>query len=126
MPTPAQSIETFCAMWAQPGGFADSIHRFFTDETVYENVGLSHTVGIEQALGLVQTFEKDLGLVTIGVDMLGIVANGDIVMTERVDHMIDASGATTKSIRLMGIFEMRGDKIVGWRDYFDASDFKGG
>jgi limonene-1,2-epoxide hydrolase len=124
MPSPVETVEAFCAMWAQPGGFAQSVRDYFTDETDYQNVGLSHTIGIDQALGMIAQFEQGMGLATIGVDMLAIVAQGDVVMTERVDHMINAAGETFTSIRLMGVFNLQDGKIVEWRDYFDASPFK--
>jgi len=47
---------------------------------------------------------------------------GNVVLTERLDHfkwdgeMIHA--------RVMGAFEVVGDKITAWRDFFDMS--KGG
>ena len=40
--------------------------------------------------------------------------------------MIDAAGAITMSIRLMGIFEVRDGKIAMWRDYFDTLPFQPG
>lgn len=124
MPSPTEAVEAFCAMWEQPGGFAASIREFFTAQTDYENVGMTHTIGIEQGLALVAGFESDMGIARIKVDMLAIAANGDTVLTERVDHMINAAGETFVSLRLMGIFEMQNGKIVRWRDYFDTAPFK--
>jgi limonene-1,2-epoxide hydrolase len=117
-------VEAFCAMWDQPGGFAASVREYFTGQTDYENVGMTHTVGIEQGLALVAGFENDMGIARIKVDMLAIVANGNTVLTERVDHMINAAGETFASLRLMGIFELQDGKIVKWRDYFDTAPFK--
>jgi limonene-1,2-epoxide hydrolase len=111
-------------MWEQPGGFADSMRHYFTEQTEYENVGLTHTIGLEQGLALVAGFEQDMGIARIKVDMLAMAVNGDTVLTERVDHMIDAGGETFASLRLMGIFELQGEKIVKWRDYFDTAPFK--
>ncbi|MGV3511932.1 MAG: limonene-1,2-epoxide hydrolase family protein [Novosphingobium sp.] len=124
MPGPIETVETFCAMWAQPGGFAASMQEFFTEQTEYENVGMTHTIGIEQGLGLVAGFENGMGIARIKVDMLAIAANGDTVFTERVDHMVNTAGETFVSLRLMGIFELQDGKIVKWRDYFDTAPFK--
>jgi limonene-1,2-epoxide hydrolase len=126
MPTPSETVLQFVSAWTQPGGFAESIRATFTPATVYENVGLSHTTGIDEALAMVEAFEQAYGFTAITVDTLAIAERGNTVFTERVDHMIDANGATITSIRLMGIFEVVGDKIVAWRDYFDASPFKAG
>ena len=75
MPGPIETVETFCAMWEQPGGFAASIREYFTEQTDYENVGMTHTIGIEQGLALVAGFENDMGIARIKVDMLAIAAN---------------------------------------------------
>ena len=50
-----------------------------------------------------------------------IVADGPIVMTERVDHLIWAE--RTVSLPLMGIFEIHNGVITAWRDYFDLNQF---
>ena len=125
MPGPIETVEAFCAMWEQPGGFAAAVREYFTEQTDYENVGMTHTIGIEQGLALVAGFENDMGIARINVDMLAIAANGNTVLTERVDHMVNAAGETFVSLRLMGIFEVLDGKIVKWRDYFDTAPFKG-
>jgi limonene-1,2-epoxide hydrolase len=42
------------------------------------------------------------------------------VLTERIDHMIDASGKVLLSAPVMGTFEIENGKIAAWRDYFDS------
>lgn len=50
------------------------------------------------------------------IEIVNLAVAGNVVLTERVDRMtlngktIDAPG--------MGAFEVAGDKIVAWRDYF--------
>ncbi len=51
-----------------------------------------------------------------------IVAEGDVVMTERVDHFM--VGAARISVPCMGIFELRDGKIAAWRDYWDLRQFE--
>ena len=45
-----------------------------------------------------------------------IAANGDTVLTERIDRFL---GAKTVELPVMGAFEIRDGKIAAWRDYFD-------
>jgi limonene-1,2-epoxide hydrolase len=53
--------------------------------------------------------------------MLAIAVVGRKVLTERVDHMLDADGKKIDLLRVMGIFEVDDNgKITRWRDYFDA------
>jgi limonene-1,2-epoxide hydrolase len=51
-----------------------------------------------------------------------IVANGAIVLTERIDHFV--VGDTRVSVPCMGIFELRDGKIAAWRDYWDLQQFE--
>jgi limonene-1,2-epoxide hydrolase len=51
-----------------------------------------------------------------------IVADGDVVLTERVDHF--AVGETHVSVPCMGVFELRNGKITAWRDYWDLGKFE--
>jgi limonene-1,2-epoxide hydrolase len=47
------------------------------------------------------------------------------VLTERIDYMLDASGATTMQVRCMGAFEVNdAGKIARWTDYFDTAAFR--
>jgi limonene-1,2-epoxide hydrolase len=55
----------------------------------------------------------------VGVDITRIVADGAIVMTERVDHFIGER--TSISLPLMGIIEVHDGAITAWRDYFDIN-----
>ena len=51
-----------------------------------------------------------------------ILADGDVVMTERVDHFL--VGNDRISVPCMGIFELRDGKIAAWRDYWDLKQFE--
>ena len=55
-------------------------------------------------------------------DINHIVADGDIVVTERVDHF--QVGDNRVSVPCMGIFELRDGKIAAWRDYWDLKTFE--
>jgi limonene-1,2-epoxide hydrolase len=51
-----------------------------------------------------------------------IVADGNIVMAERVDNF-EVRGKRI-SVPCMGIFELRDGKISAWRDYWDLKSFE--
>lgn len=55
-------------------------------------------------------------------DINHIVADDDIVLTERVDHFL--VGDIRVSVPCMGIFELRDGKIAAWRDYWDLKAFE--
>lgn len=122
MPTPIETVTAFVAQWGvSREALRASIRDYFTPATIWENVGFATTTGIDEAFGLLDGFERDAGVVTIGIDMLAIVADGNRVLTERVDRMIAADGTEIMGLRLMGIFEVADGKIAAWRDYFDTA-----
>lgn len=51
-----------------------------------------------------------------------IVADGNIVVTERVDHFLVNNKKV--SVPCMGIFDLQGGKIAAWRDYWDLKQFE--
>ncbi len=55
-------------------------------------------------------------------EVLHIVCDGEIVMTERVDTFLVEN--TVVRVPTMGIFELRGGKIAAWRDYWDLRGFE--
>ena len=119
MPTPTETVTSFCAEWGKSQqAMLDSFREYFTPATVWENVGMATTTGIDEALGLMQSFQ---GVETIRVNIISIAADGNKVLTERVDTMVGPDGKDMLGVRLMGIFEVDGGKIAAWRDYFDTA-----
>ena len=98
-----------------------AMDKRFTDETVWENVGISRTVGFAQAKGFMDAFVQARPVDTADVIVHHAAAAGNVVLTERTDNFYDKAGALIVSIKLMGVFEMDGPKIVAWRDYFDTA-----
>lgn len=90
--------------------------EFFTPETLWENVGLVTTVGIEEAKALVDA--EPPGFDTMIVDFKFIVSQGPNVFTERVDDFYDAAGDLLMSARVAGVAEIRDGRIIAMREYF--------
>jgi limonene-1,2-epoxide hydrolase len=127
MPTPTETVEAFLAACAtSKEGMAKAFHDYFTPDAIWENVGLMTTKGPEEAIALMAQFESQLGCVTMVVDNLAIAAQGNKVLTERVDHLLKADGSEAMAARVMGIFEVENGKITAWRDYFDTAGMMGG
>lgn len=121
MATPTEVVLDFLKALERPGGFPQAIRDFFTDTTRYLNVGMSDTTGIEETVGFVTAFMGTTGASYMTVDMLALAADGNKVLTERIDHLRDANGNAVLSLAVMGIFEVEGGKLTGWRDYFDTA-----
>ena len=127
MTTPIETVETCLRACAtSKKGMAQAFRDYFTPATVWENVGMATTTGPEEAIGLMANFEAQLGIVTMTVDNLAIAAQGNKVLTERIDHLLRPDGSEAMAARVMGIFEVENGKISAWRDYFDTAGMAGG
>ena len=98
-----------------------SMEKRFTDETVWENVGISKTTGFAEAKGFMDGFAQMFPIESGEVIVHHVASNGNVVLTERTDNFHDKDGKLIISLKLMGVFEMDGDKIISWRDYFDTA-----
>lgn len=125
MSSPTETVIAFLSRWDTPGGLAQAIRDFFTPDAVWENVGMSKTAGPEEAIGVLAGFGEDPENLIMRVDTLAIAVVGQKVLTERIDHIVRPDGQSIMAIPLMGIFEIKGDKIGAWRDYFDTAGFSG-
>ncbi|RFB88837.1 limonene-1,2-epoxide hydrolase [Rhizobium leguminosarum bv. trifolii] len=120
MPTPTEIVSEFCNAFVEDGG-RPAIRRWFTPGTVWTNVGISETTGIDEAIGMIDELEKSMGIATVRIEMLAIAADGNRVLTERLDIFERADGSEIGKVTLMGIYEIEGDHIVAWRDYVDVN-----
>lgn len=121
--SPLETAQSFMASWAIPGNFEASFRQYLTPDCVYENVGLSRTVGPDEALAFLAGFSRQVPFVAITMDLLSIAVAGDMVLTERIDYLQDADGKTLLAIPLMGAMKIRHGKVCEWRDYFDTAPF---
>src|SRR3954464_9682232 len=117
MTTPTQVVTDFCAAWEKLD--VEEILGYFTPDAVYHNIPVDPCVGVEAIRAMMQMFTT--GVERIEFRVRNIAANGNIVMTERVDVFVQPD----KSIELpvMGTFEIVDGKIAAWRDYFDLNQY---
>ena len=112
-----QVVREFCAAWASMD--QERILDAFTDDAIYHNMPMAPAQGKDAIKGL-------LGFIlgpasSAKFDIKHIVADGDVVLTERVDTF--QMGGKTVALEVMGTFEVRGGKIAAWRDYFDMASW---
>lgn len=120
MPNPTEIVSQFCNAFVEDGG-RPAIRRWFTPGTVWTNVGISSTTGIDDAIGMIDELERSMGIATVRIEMLAIAADGNRVLTERLDIFERADGSEIGRVTLMGIYEIESDHIVAWRDYVDVN-----
>lgn len=114
---PAEVVRRFCDAWAE--GDQDALLGFFTADAVYHNIPLDPVTGVDAIRATIAGFTG--GVDKIEFRVLNLAADGDVVLTERVDVFTTPN----RSIELpvMGTFEVRDGKIAAWRDYFDLNQF---
>jgi limonene-1,2-epoxide hydrolase len=120
MPTPIETVTAFFAAYPEDHGRV-AIRRWFTPKTLWVNEGVAVTTGLEEAIAMIDGLEKSSGIATVRFDMLAIAADGNRVLTERLDRFERSDGSEIGAAKVMGILELDGDSIVAWRDYFDVS-----
>lgn len=113
MADPKSTVTSF--LTALERGDVEGALTFVDPDVVYQNVPLRPARGIAAV-------EKQLRLLTryrIGFEarVHHIAADGPVVLTERTDVL--RSGAWDARFWVCGTFEVRDDRIVLWRDYFD-------
>jgi limonene-1,2-epoxide hydrolase len=122
MPTAVETVRDFMAAFVQAWPTADTttLGSYFNEDSIYHNVPLEPVRGRAAIEATFAEFMRIGG--QVDVEMIHMVAEGPIVMTERVDHLTRADG-TTASLPMMGIIEVHDGLIAAWRDYFDLSQF---
>lgn len=120
IPTPIETVTAFSAAITMDNGKA-AIRRWFTPKTVWVNEGVSTTTGIEEAIAFLDRPSRSPAIAAVHFDMLAIAADGHRVLAERLDRFVGADGSAIAAVKVMGIFEVDGDCIVAWRDYFDVN-----
>lgn len=118
----ADIVRRFCQDWStimEDGGM-DRVLAYFTDDAVYHNMPVEPVQGPAEIKGVLDGFLG--GVERVEFEVRHLAADGDVVMTERVDWFHLADGRAI-SLPVMGTFELAGGKIAAWRDYFDLNRF---
>jgi limonene-1,2-epoxide hydrolase len=106
-------VADFCAAWARRN--IDELLGFFSADAVYHNMPVEPLRGLAEIRSTVETFLGPAERVEF--EMRAIASTGELVFTERVDHFTMMGREI--ALPVAGVFEVRGGKIVAWRDYFD-------
>jgi limonene-1,2-epoxide hydrolase len=114
---PTEIVKRFCDAWSD--GDVDALMAFFADDAVYHNIPIDPVTGVDAIRATIAGFAQGVEKIEFRVD--NIAADGDVVLTERVD-VFHLPGSTIE-LPVMGTFEVRDGKIAAWRDYFDMQQF---
>src|ERR1700684_2482175 len=105
MSTAVETVQDFMAAFvrAWPSGDTATLGSFFSEDAIYRNGPLQPARG---RAAIEETFSQLLGIGgRVDVEVIHMVAEGPIIMTERVDRLTRADG-TIASLPVMGIIEV--------------------
>jgi limonene-1,2-epoxide hydrolase len=112
--SPEEVVRAELSTWSRLD--VDEIVSYFAPDAVWDNVPLGAVSGEEDIRRAVKGY---VDRTTYGdIEILNLAVAGNVVLTERVDHFV-YDGREIHA-RVMGAFEVHGDKIKAWRDYFDV------
>lgn len=107
----------FCAAWDRLD--FDAIAASLANDIEYHNIPLEPLHGraeVDRYLRAAGPFES------CAWEIVSIAANGNRVLTERIDRFTVAG--TPIALPVMGTFEIEDGLIRRWRDYFDLASYR--
>ena len=113
MADPEVIVREFCDAWSRSD--LDEIMSYFAADAVYHNIPMDPVVGTDAIRTFIEGFTAMVDRIEFEITHLAV--NGNVVLTERVDTFVRPAGSV--GLPVMGAFELAGDKITAWRDYFD-------
>ena len=116
--SPIDIVEQFIACWNQRD--FDALVEFLSDDIEYHNIPMPMLRGKAAVRDFIAPFKH---VSAIDWVIHHIASSQQTVLTERTDNFVFANGRTL-SLPVMGTFEVRGQLICQWRDYFDLLDFQ--
>ncbi|HTY34389.1 nuclear transport factor 2 family protein [Mycobacterium sp.] len=109
-------VTEFCKLWASPD--PDELAGYFTEDAVYHNIPMQPLQGRQAIRDFIAGFLA--GFDGIDFNVHRQISDGALVMNERTDVMRRKDGEPIP-LPVMGVFEVRDDRIAAWRDYFDMA-----
>ena len=113
-----QIVKDFIKAWSNLN--ADALVNYFTEDGTYHNMMLPPVTGHEALRGFIGNFLASW--TKTDWDIINIVAEGDVVIVERLDRT--QMGDASVDLPCTGVFIMENGKIKIWRDYFDLATFQ--
>lgn len=120
--TPESTVRAFFAAWGDDLDLLTAaMARYLADDVVWEQTGLPTAHSLQEALAMMDNARR-AGVAAMSVEIRALAADGNRVLTERVDRLIRADGSVAAVIPVMGVLELDETlRVHRWREYFDVS-----
>jgi limonene-1,2-epoxide hydrolase len=116
-PDNEQIVREFVAAWSRLD--PDELVSYFTEDGTYFNMPTAPVTGHDDLRAFITGFLASWD--ETEWEILNLLAEGDIVMVERMDRTVVAGRPV--ELPCFGAFEMENGKIKVWRDYFDLATY---
>ena len=119
----AKLVRAFIDSWFE--GDPEQAVSYLAEDVTFWNVPIEPIKGRAKARKFLEPFFENDPLVvpfTFRTDVKQTLSDGAHVIVERVDT-IEINGKKWQ-IPVVGVFEVRKDKIAVWKDYFDMAQFQ--
>lgn len=114
-------LEFFSGMGPDLETFRRTYREVLADDVVWETVGRPPRIGLSACLDYLDALRAGTGMEYCDVELISMASRGDTVFTERIDAMKRADETLFMDFRIVGVTELRGDRIVRYTDYCDLS-----
>jgi limonene-1,2-epoxide hydrolase len=104
-------------------GALPTLERWLHPEAIWQNTGFPDAAGKEQIVHLAKRFLEANPAPLARIEILQLAGEGEVVLTERIDHVLNDDRSLSHSCKIMGAFEVRDGLVSRWSDYFNPSDF---
>jgi limonene-1,2-epoxide hydrolase len=118
-----QRVIEFFTSWGESFEALCDSFALLAEDCVWDQRPIPRLIGPRQAVRFLKLARATLGLVTIDVEILHVASAGEIVHVQRVDRLRRADGSLIVAAPVAGVLEFRGERVVAWREYFDAAEF---
>lgn len=115
--TPIETVLAFCEAWSRLD--IEELMAYFSDDAVYHNMPGPPAIGKDAVRTTIERFLG--GWQSTDWEVLNTAANGRLVFAERVDRTVAAGKKI--DLPVTGVFEIEGEHIRVWRDYFDLATY---
>ena len=113
--SPEDVVRAELSAWGRRN--TEEIMSHFSTDVVWDNVPIGIARGHDEIRKTVENYLEHM--THMDIEIVNLAIAGNIVLTERVDHFVFDGKAV--DARCMGAFEISGDRITAWRDYFDRN-----
>lgn len=114
----------FFASWGTTfDNMVDGFQAELAPECDWDQRPMIRTRTRERAITFLKVAHRGLGLDHVDVDLLSIAVVGNVVHTQRIDHLRRADGSLIASAPVAGVLNYADDQVVAWKEYFDPVVF---